>query len=191
MLLAINPPVCLIPEGHRSSWPDDRWRDLWKPLHMEVQRLLGVGWQRKRSKWDFSPMGRPSSREPLGGSPLGYCLNHSLPSLYSLSILAYWNHQPPPPITYHLCAYLNHSPVPPVSPVLPPGAKCLKQFVGQKRNVLRRLICGIWTNPRHGGVTHWQKSLALLEHTLYAPIAPLFGIVPSTRSQPLPEWPVW
>nr|DAW69943.1 MAG TPA: hypothetical protein [Caudoviricetes sp.] len=69
-----------------------------------------------------------------------------------------------------------------------PGAKCLRKFVGQKRNVLRRLICGIWTRPKLGGATHWQKSLALLEHTLYVPIAPLFGIVPSTRSLPLPEW---
>lgn len=66
---------------------------------MEVQRLLGVGWQRKRSKWDFSPMGRPSSREPLGGSPLGYCPSHSLPSLSLLSILAYWNHRPLPSTT--------------------------------------------------------------------------------------------
>nr|DAJ25529.1 MAG TPA: hypothetical protein [Caudoviricetes sp.] len=37
-------------------------------------------------------MGRPSSREPLGGSPLGYCPDPLLPSLYLLSILAYWNH---------------------------------------------------------------------------------------------------
>ena len=176
------------PGGPLSTWPVDTWRELWKPLHMEVQRLLGVGWQRKRSKMGFSPMGRPSSREPLGGSPLGYRPNHSLPSLYLLSILAYWNHQPP--TTHHL------SPMHPPQPLTctacitctTPGAKCLRKFVGQKRNVLRRLICGIWTNPKLGGVTHWQKSLALLEHTLYVPIVPLFGIVPSTRSQRLPEW---
>lgn len=149
-----------------------------------------MGWQWKRSKMGFSPMGRPSSREPLGGSPLGYCPNHPLPSLCSLPILAYWNHQPLPPS--HLS--LMHPPQPltctPCITCTTPGAKCLKKFVGQKRNALRRLICGTWKTPKLGGVTHWQKSLALLEHTLYAQTAPLFGIVPSTRSQPLPEWPV-
>nr|DAJ25528.1 MAG TPA: hypothetical protein [Caudoviricetes sp.] len=84
---------------------------------------------------------------------------------------------PPQPLTCTTCITCT-----------PPGAKCLKKFVGQKRNALRRLICGIWTTPRHGGVTHWRKSLELLEHTLYVPTAPLFGIVPLTRSLPLPEW---
>lgn len=61
-----------------------------------------MGWQWKRSKMGFSPMGRPSSREPLGGSPLGYCPNPLLPSLSPPSILAYWNHHRyhPSPITY-------------------------------------------------------------------------------------------
>ena len=59
-----------------------------------------MGWQWKRSKMGFSPMGRPSSREPLGGSPLGYCPNHPLPSLYLLSILALL--EPPTPTTYYL-----------------------------------------------------------------------------------------
>lgn len=178
------------PGGPQSTWPVDPWCDLWKPFRKEAERLLGMGWQWKRSKMGFSPMGRPSSREPLGGSPLGYCPNHPLPSLSLLSILALL--EPPTPTTYYL---------PPMHPPQPltcttcitcttPGAKCLKKFVGQKRNALRRLICGIWTTPKLGGVTHWRKSLELLEHTLYAQTAPLFGIVPSKRSQPLPEWPV-
>lgn len=79
---------------------------------MEVQRLLGMGWQWKRSKMGFSPMGRPSSREPLGGSPLGYCPSPLLPSLpFYLS----WPTGTTAP--YHLgpttrAPHLNHSPVP-------------------------------------------------------------------------------
>lgn len=179
------------PGGPQSTWPVDPWCDLWKPFRKEAERLLGMGWQWKRSKMGFSPMGRPSSREPLGGSPLGYCPSPLLPSLSLLSILAYWNHHP-----YH------PPPLPPMHPPQPltcttcitcttPGAKCLKKFVGQKRNALRRLICGTWTMPRHGGATRWRRSLEQLERLLSVPIAPLFGIVPSTRSQPLPEWLVW
>ena len=178
------------PGGPQSTWPVDPWCDLWKPFRKEAERLLGMGWQWKRSKMGFSPMGRPSGRNPLGVS----CRWQTLAPYYLTFTLylswptgttdPYHSHllpmHPPQPLTCTTCITCTT-----------PGAKCLKKFVGQKRNALRRLICGIWTNPRHGGVTHWQKSLALLEHTLYAPTAPLFGIVPSTRSQPLPEWPVW
>nr|DAU54411.1 MAG TPA: hypothetical protein [Caudoviricetes sp.] len=176
------------PGGPQSTWPVDPWCDLWKPLHMEVQRLLGMGWQWKRSKWDFSPMGRPSTGSPLGGLPRATA---STPCYLTFTLYLPWPtgttdpyHFSPltyaPTSTTHLY-HLYH--------LYYPGAKCLRKFVGQKRNVLRRLICGTWTTPKLGGVTHWRKSLELLEHTLYAPTAPLFGIVPSTRSQPLPEWP--
>lgn len=179
------------PGGPQSTWPVDPWCDLWKPFRKEVERLLGMGWQWKRSKMGFSPMGRPSSREPLGGSPPR--LLPQPPCYLTFTLYLSWPTGTTDP--YHLPPTLMHPPqplpVPPVSPVLPPGAKCLRKFVGQKRNALRRLICGTWTMPRHGGVTRWRKSLDLLEHTLYAPIVPLFGIVPSTRSQQLPEWPVW
>ena len=69
---------------------------------MEVQRLLGMGWQWKRSKMGFSPMGRPSGRNPLGVSYGWQTLATCYPSLFLPSILAYWNPRPYylPPITY-------------------------------------------------------------------------------------------
>lgn len=48
----------------------------------------------------FSPMGRPSGRNPLGVSYGWQTLATCYPHLFLLSILAYWNHQPVPPRTY-------------------------------------------------------------------------------------------
>lgn len=61
-----------------------------------------MGWQWKRSKMGFSPMGRPSGRNPLGVSYRWQTLATRYPVLYLLSILAYWNHRPLPlgPIPY-------------------------------------------------------------------------------------------
>lgn len=59
-----------------------------------------MGWQWKRSKMGFSPMGRPSGRNPLGVSYGWQTLATCYPSPFFLSILAYRNHQPLPPRTY-------------------------------------------------------------------------------------------
>nr|DAP14267.1 MAG TPA: hypothetical protein [Caudoviricetes sp.] len=109
------------PGGPQSTWPVDWWCDLWKPFRKEAERLLGVGWQPEAVKNGIFANGEATREQTLGGFPRLCRLNPQSPSLYLLSILAYWNHQPLPPITYHLCTHLNHSPVPLVSPVLSRG----------------------------------------------------------------------
>nr|DAJ35112.1 MAG TPA: hypothetical protein [Caudoviricetes sp.] len=131
----------------------------------------------------------------LAGSPLGGLPRPTALTTHYLAFPFYLSWPTGTTNPYHLPPILMYPPQPLTCTTritcTTPGAKCLKKFVGQKRNALRRLICGIWTRPKLGGATHWQKSLALLERVLYAPTAPLFGIVPSTHSQPLPEWQVW
>lgn len=187
MLLAINPPVCPAPGGHSQRGLLTRGATYGSRSARRRNGYLAWGGNGSGQKWDFRQWGGHLAGNPLGVLPKATALSTyylAFPPIY-LGLL-----EPPSPTTHHL------SPMHPPQLLTcttcitctTPGAKCLRKFVGQKRNALRRLICGIWTNPRHGGGTHWQKSLALLEHTLYVPIVPLFGIVPSTRSQPLPEW---
>ena len=189
MLLAINPPVCPAPGGHSQRGLLTRGATYGSRSARRRNGYSAWGGNGSGQKWDFRQWGGHLAGNPLGVLPKAT----ALPTYYlAFPFYLSWPTRTTTPTTPHLS--LMHPPQPLTCTTritcTTPGAKCLKKFVGQKRNALRRLICGIWTNPRHGGVTHWQKSLALLEHTLYVPIVPLFGIVPSTRSLPLPEWPV-
>lgn len=190
MLLAINSPVCPAPGSHSQRGLLTRGATYGSRSARRRNGYSAWGGNGSGQKWDFRQWGGHLAGNPLGVLPKATAL--TTPYLAFTFYLS-WPTRTTTPTTPHLSPMHPPQPLPltPVSPVLPPRANCLKKFVGQKRNVLRRLTCGTWTMPRHGGVTHWRKSLELLEHTLYVPIAPLFGVVPSTRSQPLPEWPVW
>lgn len=190
MLLAVNPPVCPAPGGHSQRGLLTRGATYGSRSARRRNGYSAWGGNGSGQKWDFCQWGGHLAGNPLGVLPKATALaTHYLAFPFYLS----WPTGTTDP--YHLPPLPMHSPQPLTCTTCitctTPGAKCLRKFVGQKRNVLRRLICGIWTNPRHGGATHWRKSLDLLEHTLYAPIVPLFGIVPSTRSRQLPEWPGW
>lgn len=100
MLLAINPPVCPAPGGHSQRGLLTSGATYGSRSARRRNGYLAWGGNRKRSKWDFSPMGRPPGSKPLGGFPKLCYLNPQPPSLYLLPILAYWNHRPLPPPTY-------------------------------------------------------------------------------------------
>lgn len=190
MLLAINPPVCPAPGGHSQRGLLTRGATYGSRSARRRNGYSAWGGNGSGQKWDFRQWGGHLAGNPLGVLPKAT----ALPTYYlAFPFYLSWPTRTTTPTTPHLS--LMHLPQPLTCTTCitctTPGAKCLKKFVGQKRNALRRLICGIWTTPKLGGVTQWRKSLELLEHTLYVPIAPLFGSVPSTRSQQLPEWPVW
>ena len=132
-------------------------------------------------------MGRPSSREPLGVLPKATALTP-----YYLAFTPYLSwptgtttpyHLPPTPYAPTSTTHLYH-----LYHLYYPGGEMPKKVCWSKAKCIAA--------PHLWDLDHseaWRghplaKSLALLEHTLYAPTVPLFGIVPSTRSQPLPEW---
>lgn len=102
MLLAINPPVCLIPGGHSQRGLLTRGATYGSRSARRRNGYSAWGGNGSGQKWDFRQWGGHLAGSPLGGLPRLCPLNHLPPSLSLLSILAYWNHHPyhPSPITY-------------------------------------------------------------------------------------------
>lgn len=114
MLLAVNPPVCPAPGGHSQRGLLTRGATYGSRSARRRNGYSAWGGNGSGQKWDFSPMGRPSTGSPLGGLPRATASTPHHPSLSLLSILAYWNHHP-----YHL------SPITYAPTSIPPPNSCI------------------------------------------------------------------
>lgn len=102
MLLAINPPVCLIPGGHSQRGLLTRGATYGSRSARRRNGYSAWGGNGSGQNGIFRQWGGHLAGSPLGGLPRLFHLSPLPPSLTLLSILAYWNHQPLPlsPIPY-------------------------------------------------------------------------------------------